>query len=181
MAEEEVFTQEVETAAETTTRPGGLAALFSIEGILFLTVALLFDIVGIILTLVDIGVATAVVGEGISWISDLLGLLIFGFWMLCRWLWFKGQAGAQPGEILRPKEMAQQRRKAIEEIGQKSQKAVAKAKKIAQSGAKAATKAVRFSRLVFAFIAEIIPILGALPCWTILVYSEMKKNGPMFI
>jgi len=173
-------TLEAEPEQALTEAPG-LAGVFSLEGVLMISIALLLDIIGIILTIVDFAGVSIPLAEGISWISDVIGLLIFGFWMFCRWVWFKGRAGATPEQMPRPQELSQQRKKALQEMSAKGKKAVSEAQKIARSGARVATKAVRFGRLIFAFAIEIIPGLGALPCWTIMVYSEMKKNGPMLV
>ncbi|MCJ7786796.1 hypothetical protein MUP06_01085 [Patescibacteria group bacterium] len=130
-------------ALEQTVKKVG--ALLSPEGIIMLPLAILLDIAGIIFTILDIAYG---IGEIPSWISDGIGIIFFGLWILIR-----HQTMARPKELA--KEVAE-RRKAIKG-------AVKQAKKMG--------KGLRFA---ISTIGEILPLVGALPFWTWMVWAELR-------
>ncbi|MDP2864566.1 MAG: hypothetical protein Q8N73_02865 [bacterium] len=139
-APEEVL-GEVKALEQTVKKVG---ALISPEGIIMLPFAILLDIAGVIFTILDIAYG---IGEIPSWISDGIGIIFFGLWILIR-----SQAMARPKELA--KEVAE-RRKAI---------------KGAVKQARRMGKGLRFA---ISTIGEILPLVGAIPFWTWLVWSEL--------
>lgn len=139
-APEEVL-GEVKALEQTVKKVGGL---LSPEGIIMLPFAILLDIAGVIFTILDIAYG---IGEIPSWISDGIGIIFFGLWILIR-----HQTMASQKELA--KEVAE-RRKAI---------------KGAVKQARRMGKGLRFA---ISTIGEILPLVGAIPFWTWLVWSEL--------
>jgi hypothetical protein len=142
---EEVLTEEErgEIEAEEVRKIG---ALLSPEAAIMLPLAILLDIAGIICTILVLFFG---VGEILSWISDGIGFIIFGLWIMMR-----SQAMARPRELV---EKVAEKRVAIK-------KAV-----------KGVSRMGRGLRFAISIIGEIIPIVGTLPFWTWLVWSELKS------
>ena len=111
----------------------------------------LLDIIGIICLILDLLFG---IGEVLSYIPDGIGICFFGFWVI-----FRSQtkeAGKEKKEELK-EQLAERRKKRLK-------------KKIAKKGGK---KALRFG---LAALGELIPLLGAMPFWTIYVYLELKSD-----
>jgi len=139
-APEEVL-GEVKALEQTVKKVG---ALLSPEGIIMLPFAILLDIAGVIFTILDIAYG---IGEIPSWISDGIGIIFFGLWILIR-----HQTMASQKELA--KEVAERRR--------------------AIKGAVKATRRMgKGLRFAISTIGEILPLVGTLPFWTWLVWSEL--------
>jgi len=124
------------------------------EAILMLFLAGLLDLIGIICLLLDIAFG---IGEVFSYIPDGIGILFFGAWVALR----------SHGE--------KTRKEAMTEIAEKK----AEHRRIVEKRAKVLKKTAKkgFGRgLKFglAILGEVILFVGALPFWTIFVYSELK-------
>ena len=118
------------------------------EAAIVLPTAIILDILGILFTVLDIAYG---IGEIPSWISDGVGIVFFGFWLLAR---------------------TQSIKRLIELVGQVREKR-AKIKKLVSE----ARKMGRGSRFAITFLGEILPIIGVLPFWTWMVYSELKNSS----
>ncbi|MGB2762405.1 MAG: hypothetical protein WBC21_02585 [Minisyncoccales bacterium] len=137
-----------------------MSSLFSPEAILMLFLAGLLDLIGVICLLLDLVFG---IGEVLSYIPDGIGILFFGAWTLMR------SQGEKSKEEVKEEmgEKVAERQKKIEEMKKKRMKK--KAKKTVKKGAK---RGLRFG---LAALGELIPVIGALPFWTIFVYSELKS------
>ncbi len=99
-------------------------------------------------TMIDaINVLLVCVGLDDFGLTDLIGLFFIG-----GWLWFRSMLKETPSKMPTPKR-------------QKLPK---------PEGAKA-TRRMRWLRII-CFGGELIPYVGALPWWTILVFSELKSD-----
>jgi hypothetical protein len=123
--------------------------LLSPEGIVMMGAAVILDILGIIFTILDIAYG---IGEIPSWISDGVGVIFFGLWLLVRSTLRPGTT--EPEELV---EKVMEKRRAIKRV------------------ARAARRIGRGLRFAIAFIGEVLPVIGALPFWTWFVYSELKS------
>ena len=148
-------------------------SLFSPEAILMLFLAGLLDLIGIICLLLDVAFG---MGEVLSYIPDGIGILFLGSWSLMRALASGktiGEAKEEASEkIADIRETGEKKREAME----KSREALRKKREMAKKGKKLMMKKGGKTGLRFglATLGEIIPFLGALPFWTIFVYSELK-------
>jgi hypothetical protein len=151
---EEAF-QETET---TVSAPAGMGFLnfLTPEGLMMMSLAGMLDMAGFLFTLLDLAFG---VGEIPSLVSDGLGLLLVGSWLMFR----SGASVSLPSA----QEISGKRKGAVQQVGKKL------------SGQARSVGRKSFSRLMGAFVTEVIPLLGALPFWTILVYSELK-NTPSY-
>ena len=133
-----------------------MSGLTSPEGVVMVSLAVMLDILGILCLILWLAFG---IGGILSYIPDMIGIFFFGFWMLMRSQENKTYKEAR-GEVAG--EVAEHHRK------------VQTAKKAFKKGAKRASK----SGLKFfaAMIGELIPLLGALPFWTIFVVSELKEK-----
>ena len=120
------------------------------------SLAVMLDIIGILCLILDIVVG---IGEIFSFIPDMIGIFFFGFWMLMR----------SQGE----KTYKQSRGEVAGEVAEHHRK-VQTAKKAFKKGAKRAGK--RGFRFLLAMLGELIPLLGALPFWTMFVVSELREK-----
>lgn len=127
-------------------------ALLSPEGIIMLPFAILLDIAGVIFLVLDIAYG---IGEIPSWISDVIGLIFFGLWILIR-----SQSMARVKEL---KEKVVERR----EVRKRAVKVARRMGKIAGR---------RGLKFAISVIGEILPIIGALPFWTWMVWSELTTS-----
>jgi hypothetical protein len=123
-----------------------MGVFFSPEALIMLPIAILLDIAGIAFTILDIAYG---IGEIPSWISDGIGIIFFGLWILIR-----SQTMARPKALA---EKVIERRKTI----------VRAVKQLRKMG--------RGLRFAISVIGELVPIIGALPFWTWFVYSELKS------
>lgn len=126
------------------------------EGVLMLFLAGMLDLIGIICLILD---AVFSIGEILSPIPDFIGICFFGIWIFMR----------SQGEKTKKESM-----KEVSGAAAEHKKRVAKTKKIFQKGTKKASK--KGLKFVLAMFGELIPFLGALPFWTIFVYSELKQK-----
>ena len=139
-------------------------------GIVMMGTAVLLDLIGIALTVLDIFYG---IGEVFSWLTDFSGLLWFGMWEMTNSMMAQEQTeiNITPDEVRqRGKMMADSK-----ENFQAASKKIAEAQKSAGAGSRAAGFFRRF-RLLFAFVGEVLPLIGALPLWTLYTYSKLK-NG----
>lgn len=131
-------------------------ALFSPEGITMMLIAVPLDIFGFILTVISIltlfGVLTLEIPEIINWISDGMGLFFFGLWSL-----FKSSVDQKPSSAADLAQNVVQRRRGIQATFKK---------------ARGMGKGLKFGLTT---LGEFIPIFGALPLWTLFVWSELKR------
>ena len=138
-----------EFAGETEKPKIGIARILSVEGMIFLPMAVILDLVSIALIcfgLDDFG------------ITDIIGIIFIGGWVLFR-SFFKFsdldvEAPARIGKAAAEKR--QQRKEIVQTIKQ------------TVKTSKTPIKAI-------CFIGELIPYIGALPFWTFLVYDELGK------
>lgn len=133
----------------------------NVELLIMLPIAILLDILGVICTILDIAFGT---GEIISWITDIVGTIIIGGWIFFNFLmrrFVTKESEEKIGEKI----------KEIKEFPEKKKKLISRAPKLAErlKGGK------RILKVVGGIIGEYIPIIGALPFWTLIVWSERKK------
>lgn len=118
----------------------------------------LLDIIGIICLILD---ALFGIGEVLSYIPDTIGIVFFGAWVVFR------AATKKEGE----EKIEDLKRQLAERRGKREKTREKKlAKKLAKKGM---NKGLKFG---LAALGELIPFLGALPFWTIYVYSELKSE-----
>lgn len=142
---EETLTKEEEKIIESE-EVRKATALFSPEAIVILPAAIFLDFLGLVLTVLDVAYG---IGEIFSWISDGLGIVFFGFWILMRSF-----------SMAKSKEV-------VEKVVEK-QKTI----KGAVKGIKKMGRGLRFAVSV---VGEILPLVGAIPFWTWLAWSELKS------
>jgi len=117
------------------------------DGFVMLIIAIALDVFGILCLVLDF-IAGPKIGELVSGIPDIAGFIIFGFWSFIK-------STQQPPT---PKTAKKMKKTAL---------------KTASIQAEALKK--KYGRWFFAsFIGEIIPFVGALPFWTIYVYTALK-------
>ena len=130
--------------------------LMSPEGVIMLALAGILDIIGIICLILWL---VAGIGGVLSYIPDIIGIGFFGFWMFMR----------SQGEKTQEESVGE-----VSEAVAKHKRKVRRAKKVFQKGAKRAGK--HGLKFLGAMIGELIPLLGALPFWTIFVLLELKED-----
>ena len=120
----------------------------------------LLDLIGGLCLIADLAFG---IGEIFSFIPDMIGIVFFGLWVLMRSQMKTTVEGAKEemGKIAKQKM----------EHRQKIKKGVKTLKKNVK---KASIKGLRVG---LASLGELIPILGALPFWTIFVISELKQDS----
>ncbi len=118
---------------------------FSPEAILVISVAVLLDIAGILCAIL---IPVLGIGVILSFIPDIVGILFFGAWML-----FRGQG--------------------TEGIKQEIGERVDQKRKL-KKAAKGLKKGMKFGKFGLATLGELIPVVGALPFWTIFVLLELR-------
>ncbi len=111
----------------------------------------LLDLIGVLCLIADLAFG---IGEILSFIPDIIGIVFFGSWMLIR---------GQEGGIKDTTKQVSDKKQTMK----KTQKAM---KKMAKKGTK---KGLRFG---LSSLGELIPLLGALPFWTIFVILELKQD-----
>ncbi|MDP3093845.1 MAG: hypothetical protein Q8N16_03710 [bacterium] len=167
--------EEEESDEETETSTGSkYLELLTPWGIFLIGTALIIDFAGILFTVLDVAYG---LGEIFSWISDIVGLIVIGGLIMLRAMIMGKQFSSEEyaeGVV----EQHAQRKQAVEAIGKKTKQAAAKAAKAAKAGGKAVKVGARVLRVVLAFIGEIVPLIGALPFWTISVYMELTSSPP---
>ena len=127
---------------------------FLAEAMIMLPIALLIDLAGFILFLIELFIVTIPFCIAISFIVDGFGIVLIGGWMLFR----SGRADIPEGVKKRIKKRAKK------QMGGASKKAMKSGKKIGK-------------RLGLSVLGELFPIVGdALPLWTIAVFFELKNN-----
>ena len=129
--------------------------------LIMLPIAIFLDVLGVICTILDVAFG---VGEVISWVTDIAGTVIIGGWILFNFLMKKiitRESEEKTGEKI----------KEVKNLPQKKTKMAAKVKKFAGKlkGKRGAL------RIAGGIIGEYVPILGILPFWTWIVWSERKK------
>jgi hypothetical protein len=139
--EEEVLTEE-----ETSEEMERITALLSPEAAVMLSVAIVLDIAGIIFTILDLLFG---IGEIFSWISDGIGIAIFGLWLLMR-----------PKRVTKTKEVVAR---------------VAERRRTISRAVEAIKKMGRGTRFAISVVGEVLPLVGTLPFWTWMVWSELKS------
>ncbi len=127
-------------------------SVLSVEGVMMLFLAGLLDLFGVICAIL---IAAFGIGAILSYIPDVIGILFLGGWLLSR----------PRSEVTQ--EVAQHRVEQEIKIKKAKEKT---AEKMAKKGAK------RGLRFALATLGELIPVIGALPFWTIFVYSELKNS-----
>jgi hypothetical protein len=139
---------------------------FTPEGIIIMLIAGLIDLIGIFLTIIFLltlfGVLALEIPAIVDWIVDGIGFVFFGLW-----LWVRS-AIISPGTETESEELT-------ERVVEK-RRAMKKAKKKVKAMKAAKTTGRRGLKFIMVFIGEIIPIVGALPFWSWLAYSELKTN-----
>ncbi|MFC1629847.1 hypothetical protein ACFL11_01360 [Patescibacteria group bacterium] len=110
-----------------------MAVLFSPAGILMLGLAITLDIFGLIEFI-------PVLGSALSYIPDIIGIIMIGGWTYFNSGTLKVTRGAAAG------------------IGKAAQWA----------------KRLKWLRPLL-FLLEFIPVVGMLPCWTLVVWFELKR------
>ena len=124
-----------ENEEESSEEIGGLTGtgnLFSPEGVIMMTVAVILDLVGIILLLFALDD---------FFITDIIGIIFISGWM-----------------YLRSSTMA-----VPEKMQERTQKGLAKLFR------------GKWKKFLTPIIGEVIPYVGALPCWTLAVYYEITS------
>lgn len=129
--------------------------------LIMLPIAILLDVLGIICTVLDIAFG---IGEIVSWVTDIAGTVIIGGWIFFNFLMKKFITRES-------EEKTTEKIKEIKELPQRKQKLATRMKKIA--GKLKGKKGI--FRAVGGIIGEFVPILGVLPFWTWIVWSERKK------
>lgn len=132
------------------TSGGMLTNLLSPGGLIMLMIAALLDLTGIVIICVgldDFG------------IFDIVGTLTIGGWMLLK-----------PPPI-----SSDDQELTVRQLGREAAQKRQERKKIVGQ-AKKATKGMRWLRPI-CFIGELIPFVGALPFWTIMVFNELKSRS----
>ena len=124
------------------------------EGVLMLFLAGLLDLIGLLCLIADLAFG---IGEIFSFIPDVIGIIFFGSWMLMR-------LQASGDDV---KDMTKQ-------VSDKKQTMETSKKVLKKTAKKASRKGLRFG---LASLGELIPLLGALPFWTIFVISELKQDS----
>ena len=143
--EEEEDESEIEIAGSVKTG----SSLLSPEGIIFLPLAILLDLIGIVLICFALDD---------FFITDIIGAATIGMWVFYK-------TGLTPPA---PESTGQK----AEDIAKKSGQAAEKAEKIATK----AGKYGRWLRPVLCILGEVIVYVGALPFWTYLVYKTLTDN-----
>lgn len=123
-------TPEEETPEEPT--GGGMGALFSPEGVVMMTVAVILDLVGIILLLFALDD---------FFITDIVGILFITPWMFLR-----------SSTVATPEKMQKKTQKGISKLFRG-----------------------KWKKFLTPIIGEVIPYVGAFPCWTLAVYYEITS------
>ena len=133
-----------------------MSGLTSPEGVIMVSLAAMLDILGIICLILWIA---AGIGGILSYIPDIIGIFFFGFWMLMK--------------SREDKTYKETRTEMASEVAEHHKK-IKTAKKAFKKGAKRASK----SGLKFfaAMLGELVPLIGALPFWTMFVVSELKEK-----
>ena len=129
--------------------------------LLMLPIAILLDVLGFICTILDLAFG---IGEVISWVTDIAGTVIIGGWILSKFLM----------KSLTTKEAEEKAGEKVKEIKKLPQKRKRLASRMKGLAGKLKGKKGVF-RIVGGIIGEYIPILGVLPFWTWIVWSERKK------
>ena len=171
--------EDIESAPEKT--GPGAAVFFSPEFFVMLLLAIVLDIAGLICLILNIAFG---VGEVISFMVDAIGIAIFGLWMIFMAITGRIMAGAkkETNEAERPEE-----NEGPEETGGVAQKAAQRRKEISQRVrqmkerqakiVKAGRGMGRLARFGLATLGELIPFVGALPFWTIMIISEFRAQA----
>jgi hypothetical protein len=133
-----------------------MSGLTSPEGVTMVSLAVMLDILGILCLILWLA---AGVGGILSYIPDIIGIFFFGFWMFMR--------------SQEDKTYKETRTEVAGEVAEHHRK-VQTAKKVFKKGAKRAGK--RGFRFLLAMLGELIPLLGALPFWTMFVVSELREK-----
>ena len=141
--------EEDESQMEIAQSVESASGLLSPEGVIFLPLAILLDLIGIILIIFALDD---------FFILDIIGSTTIGIWIFSK-------TGVTPS----PPESTGQK---AENIAKKSGEAIEKAEKIAAK----AGKSGRWLRPILCSLGEIVPYLGALPFWTYLVYKTLTDN-----
>ena len=145
------------------------------EVIIMLSIAVVLDIAGVICTILILAFG---IWEILSYITDAMGILVFGTWLLAKPV--IGKLGETIGltEDEEPEEKEkplEKQRKLLEKVVEKRKKiwkaaeGIKKAGKVAGKGLKGGLK------FAGAIIGELIPIIGTLPFWTLFVWFELKS------
>ncbi|MCK4454334.1 hypothetical protein KAU51_03240 [Candidatus Parcubacteria bacterium] len=134
------------------------------EAILMIFLAALLDLIGIICLILDVIVG---IGEVFSFIPDIMGIFFFGAWLVFRSAIkkaVKGEGEEKKEELIRE----------VAERGEERKRMVKKTRKFLKKAGKRGSKTgLRFG---LATLGELIPLLGALPFWTIFVISEIGST-----
>ncbi len=155
------------------TSSGQAANFFSPEAVIMLPIAVIIDVIGVICVILFLFKFP----QFVTWIADIIGLLIIAPWILMRTVSAKMLGGKEPEVSVSelPEKIADKRAKVAE-----AQKAMQEAQKAAQEAARTAQKGARVGakglRILGVFLVQIIPIIGALPLWIWLVYEELKES-----
>ncbi|MDP2741522.1 MAG: hypothetical protein Q8O66_02475 [bacterium] len=137
------------------------------EGIIMLTIAVFFDILGIILFFLDF----VAIGIPLSFLLDGVGFLIFGSWTIAR-SFFRGIIGKATEKVTEKMLSVGGGLEGAKQFqGQGPSAPVQTGKKVAKTGIKFGLGVVRF---IIALLVELVPFLGdIMPGWTFFVISEL--------
>ena len=151
-----------------------MSGIVSATGCIMLPCAIMLDIIGIICLILD---AIVGIGEIVSFLPDIIGIVFFGFWIMAR-----SQAQKIKIKIKDAKEeqeaQEQESESSMDELAKEKmrhRRKVERAQKAFKQGAKRAGK--RGFRFFLAALGELMPLLGALPFWTIFVISELRSKN----
>lgn len=129
-------------------------SFFSPEAVVMFSIAIILDIIGLVcFILIFVGI-----GVPLSFLPDIIGMIIIGGWTL-----FRSQS-VKPQPKMAGKKAAQAKKRAIEIE-----------KRLAKSGKW--VKRLRWLRPLL-IICEFIPVIGDIMfSWTLLVYFELKYSN----
>ncbi len=152
---------------EGITKRGVLMALTLTEGMVMLPIAILFDAIGILLTILDFVYGT---GVFITYFVNLMAAVVFATWTIGR-----GVTRSITGRMV---ETAT--KKAVMMLGGE-EKGTSPIEKTAKKGIDVAKRGVSFSlsiiRFIIAFIIEMIPFVSNIfPAWTFFVIFELVQT-----
>ena len=133
-----------------------MSGVVSAAGCIILPCAIILDIVGVICLILDVVVG---IGEIASFIPDVIGIVFFGFWMLVR----------SQGEKTYKEAMEDVSGEALEH----HRKVRAAGKSFRKGSKRAGRQGIKFFA---AMLGELVPLLGALPFWTIFAISELRAE-----
>ena len=151
------------------TKRAVMAALTIPEGLIMLIIAVFLDLIGIVFFILSF----FGVGIPLSFLLDILGMIIIGFWATTRTL-FRGVIEKAVGDVTEKVLNVGEGLEGIKKIQGGSTPGSGVSKKVAKTGVKFSLSAIKF---IIALIIELIPFLGDIvPSWTIFVIFELIQG-----